>query len=58
MLEEGKVILINAGTHGPVLRRVPRLAATEHGTDVALDACAAAMQATAGRARRFDDAST
>lgn len=47
MLDEGKVILMNAGTYGTVLRWMPPLVVTEHDVEVALTAFAAAMKATA-----------
>jgi 4-aminobutyrate aminotransferase len=47
LLREGKVILMNAGTYGTVLRWMPPLVVTEHDIDVALAAFAAAMKATA-----------
>jgi 4-aminobutyrate aminotransferase-like enzyme len=47
MLRDGRVIVMNAGTYGTVLRWMPPLVVTEHDIDVALAAFTAAMKATA-----------
>ena len=46
---EGRLILMNAGTFGNVLRWMPPLVVTEAEIDLALEAFAKAMVATAGR---------
>jgi 4-aminobutyrate aminotransferase len=47
LLREGRVIVMNAGTYGTVLRWMPPLVVTAHDIEVALAAFAAAMKATA-----------
>ena len=46
-LDEGKVILMNAGTYGRTLRWMPPLVVTETEVDQALAAFGAALKATA-----------
>lgn len=46
-LDEGRLILMNAGTYGTNLRWMPPLVVTENEIDLALAAFAAAMKATA-----------
>ena len=46
-LDEGRVILMNAGTYGTVLRLMPPLVVTADEVDTALGAIAAAVKATA-----------
>jgi 4-aminobutyrate aminotransferase len=46
-LEEGRLILMNAGTYGTCLRWMPPLVVTEHEIDLALAAFGAALKATA-----------
>ena len=46
MLEEGKVIVMNAGTYGRTLRWMPPLVVTETEIDQALAAFGAALKAT------------
>ena len=45
-LEEGRVILMNAGTYGKCLRWMPPLVVNEHEVDLALAAFGAALKAT------------
>jgi 4-aminobutyrate aminotransferase len=45
-LEEGRLILMNAGTYGRTLRWMPPLVVTESEIDQALAACGAALKAT------------
>ncbi len=47
LLREGRVIVMNAGTYGTVLRWMPPLVVTGHDIEIALAAFAAAMKATA-----------
>jgi 4-aminobutyrate aminotransferase len=46
-LDEGRLILMNAGTYGTCLRWMPPLVVTEHEIDLALSAFGAALKATA-----------
>jgi 4-aminobutyrate aminotransferase len=46
-LEEGRMILMNAGTYATTLRWMPPLVVSEHEIDLALAAFAAALKATA-----------
>ena len=46
-LEEGRVIVMNAGTYGNTLRWMPPLIVNEHEIQIGLDAFAAALKATA-----------
>ena len=46
-LEEGRLILMNAGTYGRSLRWMPPLVVSEREIDLALAAFAAALKATA-----------
>jgi 4-aminobutyrate aminotransferase-like enzyme len=46
-LEEGRLILMNAGTYGNVLRWMPPLVVNEREVDLALAAFSAALKATA-----------
>ena len=46
-LEEGRLILMNAGTYGRTLRWMPPLVVNEHEIDLALAAFGAALKATA-----------
>jgi 4-aminobutyrate aminotransferase len=46
-LEEGRLILMNAGTYGKVLRWMPPLVVNEREVDLALAAFSAALKATA-----------
>lgn len=46
-LEEGRLILMNAGTYGKCLRWMPPLVVNEHEVDLALAAFGAALKATA-----------
>ena len=46
-LEEGRMILMNAGTYGTCLRWMPPLVVSEHEIDLALAAFGAALKATA-----------
>ena len=46
-LEQGHVILMNAGPHGEVLRWMPPLVATAEDIDIGLDAFGTALRATA-----------
>jgi 4-aminobutyrate aminotransferase-like enzyme len=46
-LREGHLILMNAGTYGTNLRWMPPLVVTEREIDLALEAFAAALKATA-----------
>ena len=46
-LEEGRLILMNAGTYGSCLRWMPPLVVTDREIDLALAAFSAALKATA-----------
>ena len=46
-LEEGRMIVMNAGTYGNTLRWMPPLIVNEHEIQIGLDAFAAALKATA-----------
>ena len=46
-LEEGRLILMNAGTYGRTLRWMPPLVVNEHEISLALAAFGAALKATA-----------
>lgn len=46
-LEEGRLILMNAGTYGRTLRWMPPLVVNEREIDLALAAFGAALKATA-----------
>ena len=51
-LEEGHMILMNAGTYGKCLRWMPPLVVSEREIDLGLAAFSAALKATAWQAKR------